>query len=144
MKLIPYHNLLWIGCLIIIFCQLCGCSNPDRRKNEQLREEIIQVHDEAMEKIGYMYQLELFLTEHQNEASDESMATESIAALQKANREMFSWMHEYQLLAVGKNLRDDNEYRLVERQKIGDVAQLIDNAINQAESLKEGIIGKGD
>ena len=92
--LIAYVFGLAIGVHLMALLALNGCSDPQAEQNEVLRAEIIKVHDEAMDKIGYMFALETKLTTLQAvpAASEESIDT-TVAALQEANSAMFRWMN---------------------------------------------------
>jgi len=118
---------------------LNGCQDHRSAENERIRKEIIRVHDEAMEKIGYMYELETELQTIGNHAGTPDKKQEvielAIANLQRANRSMFDWMHQYQTLAVSKEISSDTQYRVEQLQKIEEVQLLTINAISAAEEI---------
>jgi hypothetical protein len=117
---------------------LCSCSDPLATENEALRTQITEVHDEAMAKIGYMFELE---TQLKNLPSDPRLPNarleSSVDALQRANRDMFSWMNQYQTLFVADDLSLDNEYRRTQLEMIRAVSRLTDSAISDAEQILE-------
>lgn len=120
--------------LLLLF--LSGCSNELETKNNHLREEIIRVHDLAMAKIGYMYELEIKLQDLVSADSSERTAIKaSVSNLQKANRMMFNWMHQYQTLAVEGSLEADNHYREQQLILIKEVQQITDESIEMSEKL---------
>lgn len=125
--------------LTVMLLTLFGCSDPQAGKNEALRKEIIDVHDLAMDKIGYMFALEIKLKkrEPQSEAARESIS-QRVKALQGANRAMFSWMNQYQTLAVDDDISRDNQYRLEQLDMIKEVSRLTDQAILEAEQILSG------
>lgn len=118
---------------------LNGCQDHRTAENERIREEIIRVHDEAMEKIGYMYELETRLQTIENHpriADAKPTPTElAISHLQQANKSMFDWMHQYQTLAVSKEISSDTRYRIEQLEKIERVQRLTMQAIARAEEL---------
>lgn len=124
---------------LIVVCGLSGCPDPQAQKNEALRDEIIQVHDEAMDKIGYMFTLETRLGRLQAgpAASRESIDT-AVIALQEANSAMFRWMNQYQTLLVGGDISRDNEYRRRQLEMIREVGRMTNNAIGGAEQILAG------
>ena len=134
--LISAKNLILI--ILISLGQWTGtsCSNGEMRKNEQLREEIITVHDAAMEKIGYMYQLEVKLrTLAARNREHKKDIEEAMDKLKQADTMMFDWMHQYQTLAVDSNLAKDTLYRLQQLKMISEVQLLTNVSIKLSEKL---------
>ena len=127
----------WL-CACIVFLSLCGCSDPLAEENETLRQEIMEVHDEAMAKIGYMFELETRLKKLQSGPNlPAERLKRTIEALQRANREMFSWMNQYQTLFVADDLVLDNKYRRQQLEMIEAVSRLTEAAITDAEQIVE-------
>jgi hypothetical protein len=121
---------------IVMVLLLPGCQNAAVQENDHLREEIIRVHDLAMEKIGYMYELEVKLEDLSVADRDtEDEIKKAISHLQTANTMMFDWMHQYQTLAVESTLEKDNEYRSTQLLMITKVQQQTDRAIQISEKL---------
>ena len=117
---------------------MTSCSDEQAEENERLRNKIIEVHDDAMAKIGTMYLLEKKLKPLKNkDTAHNKLASETIDNLQLANKMMFDWMHQYQTLAVDDNLRIDNEYRREQLELITEVKVLTDTSIKTAEDLLE-------
>jgi hypothetical protein len=129
----PRCCLVQILALVLV---ITACTNEQARENNRLRESIIAVHDEAMEKIGYMYELELKL---QMVANADPLQQQSIgkviASLQLANKKMFDWMHLYQTLAVNKDIAKDNSYRRQQLHLIQEVQRLTDTSIEMALNI---------
>ena len=101
-----------------------------------MRETIIEVHDEAMDKIGYMFVLETRLKKLQPSPDlPADTLADSIAALQQANREMFGWMNQYQTLYVTGDITQDTRYRRQQLEKIEAVSTLTNEAIAAAEHI---------
>ncbi len=113
-------------------CQY-GCTNPQAEKNEALREEIIEVHDRAMEKIGTMFALEMKLKNDPPPGLSREIIDRRVAALQEANRAMFAWMNQYQTLAVADDIETDTRYRLEQLDLIKEVSRLTDQAISDGD-----------
>ena len=113
-----------------------SCSNGEMHKNEQLREEIITVHDAAMEKIGYMYQLQVQLqTLDAQNVEYKKNIEEAMDKLKQADTMMFDWMHQYQTLAVDSDLAKDTLYRQQQLQMIANIQQLTNESIHLSEKL---------
>jgi hypothetical protein len=124
--------------LAVSFLLISACTNEQSLENNQLREEIIAVHDQAMEKIGYMYELEIKLqTISQPEPAQKKDVDDAVSRLQEANKLMFDWMHQYQTLAVDAEPERDNAYRNSQLLLIKEVQRLTNEAIQKAEKLLE-------
>lgn len=129
----PWHRLLVVAAVILT---LCGCSDPLAEKNEALRNEIIEVHDQAMDKIGYMFVLESRLKKMvPGPKLSTNKIESSIAALKQANKEMFKWMNQYQTLFVAEDINRDNAYRQQQLEMIQVVARMTNMAIADAEHI---------
>ena len=128
----------WRRVLVVaaLLLTLCGCTDPLAEENEALRKEIIEVHDQAMDKIGYMFVLETRLKKLTPGGElSRNRIDNSIKALQQANKEMFKWMNQYQTLFMADDISGDNGYRLQQLDKIGAVSHMINEAIADAEHI---------
>jgi len=139
----PPRRLTWLYRLCYLFVTAVltvqpGCSDPQERRNEVLREEIIEVHDRAMAKIGLMFSLEMKLKNEPPPGETEELINERITALKEANRAMFRWMNQYQPLGVEGDTAADTRYRLEQLEQIKEVGRLTDQAISDAEQLLSG------
>ena len=122
--------------LVLVLLAITACTDKQTRENNRLREEIIAVHDEAMEKIGYMYELEVKLqTIASADPQREKAIDKAIANLQEANKKMFDWMHQYQTLAVSADIAKDNGYRRQQLLLIQEVQHVTDTAIEMSLAM---------
>lgn len=127
-----------LASITIIVLALAGCRSAAEQKNDQLQEEIIRVHDLAMEKIGYMYELEVKLEQLPGRDKEtEEAVREVISHLKNANTMMFDWMHQYQPLAVDDSLDQDSSYRERQLLEIRKVQELTNDSIRDSEQLLE-------
>ena len=121
---------------LALLLAMSGCTDTQTRENNRLREEIITVHDEAMEKVGYLYELEIKL--HAISTADQlrrQSIDKAIADLQQANTKMFDWMHQYQTLAVSQDIVEDSRYREQQLHLIQEVQRLTDESIERSEII---------
>lgn len=112
-----------------------GCSDPETKENEHLRATVSSIHDEAMAELDQIYEFSTRLKTLRgacDQVADQQIE-ENISALQAADRAMFDWMHQYQLLFVDQDISKDNDYRRQQLQKITEVGQLAGQAISAAE-----------
>lgn len=131
------RSLLCVLVLAVLTVQ-AGCSSPEEKRNEALREEIIEIHDRAMEKIGLLFALEMKLKNEAPAGVPEDLISRRIEALKEANRAMFRWMNHYQTLGLEGGTAADNRYRLEQLEQIKEVSRLTDQAIAEAERLLSG------
>jgi len=121
---------------LVVLCFVISCTDEQSRENTRLREEIIAVHDQAMDKIGHMYELEIKLHAlEEPDPGEKKVVEQAISALQNANNIMFDWMHQYQTLAVDSEPDKDNVYRRQQLLEIKEVQRLTDEAIRMSESI---------
>ena len=122
--------------ILALLLAISACTDEQTSENSRLREEIIAVHDEAMEKIGLMYELEVKLQAIANaDLLRKKSLDQAIADLQQANKKMFDWMHQYQTLAVSADIAKDNEYRHQQLLLIQEVQRLTDTAIEMSLAI---------
>ena len=128
-------SFFWALPLALLFA-ISACTDEKTIENRRLRDKIIEVHDEAMDKIGYMYELELKLGNISiTDDAQKKSIDRAISALQKANKMMFDWMHQYQTLAVDPEPGKDNTYRQEQLLMISEVQRLTDESIQLSEKL---------
>ena len=128
----------FLGPILVVFLAISACTDERTRENNRLREKIIEVHDQAMDKIGYMYELEVTLqTISKRGSAQKKSIDDAISRLQKANKLMFDWMHQYQTLAVDTEPEADNTYRHQQLLLIREVQRLTDESIELSETLLE-------
>lgn len=120
--------------LLVTVWLLVGCSNPETELNEQLCHEIILVHDQAMEQTGYLFDLQTQLKQIATDLpTDQKRIARLSTALKEADRAMFSWMNQYQTLAVDDDITVDNAYRKEQLKEIRSVSRITEQAISDAE-----------
>lgn len=122
--------------LLVTVWLLVGCSNPETELNEQLCNEIILVHDQAMEQTGYLFDLQTQLKQIAADSpTDQKRIARLSAALKDADRAMFSWMNQYQTLAVDGDITVDNAYRKEQLTAIRSVSRITEQALFDAEQF---------
>ncbi len=75
-----------------------------------LKDEVMVVHDDAMAKMGMLYDLEIAVKNATDSTETESVekAAEIIAKLQTANKDMMDWMRQYK----EPDFQDKNKVKL--------------------------------
>ena len=137
-----------IGFLLTIFLYSCT-SGVD---TQALRDEILDIHDEVMPKMGEIMSLrkkvmtkseELSLTENFDQAEVNSL--DSLAsALETANKDMMTWMNDWHknssayldqdgMPLEGREVEDVVNYLEDEKQRVSKVKENINAAIKTAK-----------
>ena len=123
-----------VSCIFCIFAT--GCTDEQAAENQMLRDRIIEIHDDAMAKIGNIYHLEQQLQALTELSETQTIAVrEAIENLQVADKMMFDWMRQYQTLAVDDTFQVENDYRKTQLKLITTVKTLTDTSIQNAEDL---------
>ena len=124
---------------LMVLGLFAGCQNTQQQEVQQVRSEVMRIHDRTMEKMGYMYELETSLQQliAQKEQNTSGADREAIQKLQEAQAAMMQWMHKYIPPKEGTPYAEQMTYLLNEKQKIIRVEQLTTEAILLGESLTE-------
>lgn len=137
--------LILAGLLPAVFIVLLACGPSKRQKEEQLRSEVMAIHDEVMPRTEEMYRLRKRLQGMadsllKQDLTDTLLRHEIerlIFKLRKADDSMMSWMHGYN---GGAGLYDHDElmqYLQEEKTKIEAVRQAIKEAIDSTNAFLE-------
>lgn len=132
MKIIPRVLLLVIPFLV------WGCG-PKTTDNQQLYEEVMEIHDEVMPKMNDIYKLKEELKKiasASNTPEDKKKAIESaILNLDSASEGMMVWMRNFNPLP--DSLGEDNarEYLKDQKKKVNKVKEDMLKAIDKAKTL---------
>ncbi len=122
---------------------LTGCmSGPsEEEQKEALEKTVMDVHDEAMAKMGTIHQLRRQLQHLQDSLKTKTADTattglvrQNVAALDKADEAMMSWMHQYK---TPDTLQHEQAMQYLQEQKtkIDQVQSQMDSSIAAAREL---------
>jgi hypothetical protein len=138
-------NLLFFGLLITISCNRSGKHEhaeenaPTGNPNQALYDEVMDIHDEVMPKTDEIYKLKKELQNKIVKSSD--MVTDKkkeldqiIHDLDSADHSMMDWMHKFNPLPDSANQEKAREYLENEMEKIKNVRELINGAIEKAKA----------
>lgn len=134
------HLFLWP--LMVLFL---ACGPSKKQKEDQLRSEVMAIHDEVMPRTEEMYRLRKRLQAMADSLLKQDMTDtllrheieRLIFKLRKADDSMMSWMHNYN---GGAGLYDHDEvmrYLQEEKTKIEAVRQAIVEAIDSTHAFLE-------
>jgi hypothetical protein len=132
---------LW---LVLVSCGRAGETGTDSGSGtddalEGLQREVDKVHDEAMEKMQDIYNLQQELKkkiEQTKDLSAEKMLklNQSITQLDSANDAMMKWMRAYNPLPDSADREAAREYLETEMEKIRRVREAMVEAVNNGRS----------
>lgn len=138
------HNFLQL-IIIILVIALSGACQTNQKENgkNQLRNEVIEIHDEIMPEMQTTYNLRKRLTEKldsiqhvDSEQEIEPVKNEIEVAIQKlneANQNMMQWMRNFNPDFQGEQEDEKMAYYQIEKDKIVEVQDQFSKAILQAE-----------
>lgn len=136
-------HVLYTLCMLLF---LSAC-NSGERKTDRLYEEVMDLHDEAMNKMGNVMHLQKELDEHIQElqAADSSannmsrieylqQLKESLAA---SDEGMMQWMRSFDNEMDGMDTEQKQAYLQDQKQEIQDIDEALNTAIQNAEEALE-------
>ena len=139
MKSIPF--------VFLIF--LFSCTSDTDQKEEDLKKEIMAIHDELMPKMDNIQNLKRKLEENRGYLTADSISVDApritsadldslVQALENADESMMSWMRNYNKFDEPTFTHEEQmEYLHKEKEKIETVRLKIISSILEAENLVE-------
>ena len=121
-------------CLILF-----GCSVKSGNDIDFLFQEIMDVHDEVMPKMGKIRNLEKQCRSVALTSPDSSELIRQAEFLSNANEAMMIWMREFNSNYQGSDL-EKREYLLAQKMKIYHVKDLINSSLLHGEKLVRSAI----
>ena len=118
---------------------LLGCSVKSGNDIDFLFQEIMDVHDEVMPKMGKIRNLEKQCRLVALTSPDSSELIRQAEFLSNANEAMMIWMREFNSNFRGSDL-EKREYLLAQKMKIYHVKDLMNSSLLQGEKLVRSAI----
>ncbi len=128
-------------CVIGLFS--CSSNGVD---NEELKEEVISIHDEVMPKMGELRSVQKELTQKAQQLSlEDSVANQEkiqqlknvASELEDAYEGMFEWMRQFNGEFQEMTEEEVTDYLNEQKEKVTKVNEDIKAALEKAEKLKE-------
>lgn len=130
-------------CLIIFICLyvlMLGCTSEKKDPNDELRREVIEIHDEVMPLMGNLKSLKTKVMEKSTLISQsDTPDPERIQELNKLANEldsafdgMFVWMRQFKSDYEGMSQNEINKYLLEQKLKVEKVNSDIKSALAAA------------
>jgi len=124
--------------LAISFIFLMACeSDKEKSALATKKNEVMKVHDDAMDKMGELTQLSKKLSSKlQEDSAQNEVISKAIADLEEAEELMWNWMRGYKYKIVDTSAVDKAmEYLLIQEEKIKIVEEKINTSIQNAKEL---------
>lgn len=128
---------------------LLSCASNIEKKEEDLKKEIMDIHDELMPKMDNIHNLKKELQDNRGYLTSDSVASgtpalstadlDSLAqALENADESMMSWMRNYNRFDDPEFSHEEQmEYLQKEKEKIETVRLKMISSIKEAENILE-------
>lgn len=118
---------------------MAACSPSPQKKVEVLQQEVLDLHDSAMAKMGALYTERKELTYLKDsvvtgDTAVQRQLAQQIEALVQADEHMMQWMRAYRN-PEGKQPEEALLYLQAEKTKIEQVRQEIDQTLRASDSL---------
>ena len=135
---------IYLLSLILLFC-LNSCGDGQQNQNEgevsqeELYDEVMAVHDEVMPRMGdlmnYQSQLKGKIDSLPEGQAEETESLQSVVdELEEAHDAMMGWMRNFNRDYEGMTEEEVMEYLRQEKEKIEEVKEKMNSALQEAES----------
>ena len=132
--------MLKLNCSHLPLCLfLLGCSVKSGNDIDFLFQEIMDVHDEVMPKMGKIRDLEKQCRSIALTSPDSSELIRQAEFLSNANEAMMIWMREFNSNLQGSD-SEKREYLLAQKMKIDHVEDLMNSSLLRGEKLVRSAI----
>jgi hypothetical protein len=130
---------------LLLIMLIAGCSGKKRSENapkswDDLKSEVMAVHDEIMPKMGKLMALKKQIDEKIGKLEAEDPDAEQLqqlrnisTSLENSHDKMMQWMREYNPNFEGMVEQEIMEYLDMQKQKIKDVGEMTSQSIKKAE-----------
>jgi hypothetical protein len=119
-----------------------SCKESKKEEEPSRMEQVIDIHDEVMPKMGTLGKLVGQLKPMADSLGEESIEAKAMKDLQLANKSMMDWMQgfgnrfDYEETMNGKELSEEKEQWLKEEEeKVKKVKEDINSSIQRAEEI---------
>ena len=129
--------ILTVVCSTVLF----SCGNSEKKKIENLKKEVMAVHDSIMPQMGTIIELKSKLKEKLEDTSVVSEKTRdslkaAVKRLEKADKAMKDWMHNYNPPKLDSmELKNAENYLKEQKDEIIEVRKKFKSSIKRAKEL---------
>ncbi len=137
------HSYIYITLLFLLILSSCGPSKEQilKKQNwelEQLALEVMEVHDRSMKNHGGLFKLKKYIISI-DECSTDSITKDKAIVLinniEKADKDMMDWMHQYTAPDEFLSFDEKKIYYLDQKKSIEAVEIFMNKTIEEAEKF---------
>jgi hypothetical protein len=122
----------WIALSLI----LVGCSQAEEKLSEELQAKVLGLHDDLMPKTEQIVSLKSQL-DSLSTGADSTLVRKLISSLDKADKSMMDWMHQFSIDSLGKmDVEKKMIYLQNQYQQLTDLQKLTDSTLNAAQKYR--------
>ena len=122
--------------LIAVCLLLVGCSQAEEKLSEELQAKVLELHDVLMPKTEQIVSLKSKL-DSLSSGIDSVQVNKLIGALDKADRSMMDWMHQFSIDSLGKmDVKKKMIYLQSQYQQLTELQKLTDSTLHAAQKYR--------
>jgi hypothetical protein len=122
--------------LIAVCLLLVGCSQAEEKLSEELQAKVLELHDVLMPKTEQIVSLKSKL-DSLSSGVDSVQVNKLIGALDKADRSMMDWMHQFSIDSLGKmDIKKKMIYLNSQYQQLTELQKLTDSTLDAAQKYR--------
>jgi hypothetical protein len=122
--------------LIAVCLLLVGCSQAEEKLSEELQAKVLELHDVLMPKTEQIVSLKSKL-DSLSSGVDSVQVNKLIGALDKADRSMMDWMHQFSIDSLGKmDVKKKMIYLNSQYQQLTELQKLTDSTLDAAQKYR--------
>lgn len=119
------------ACLLLV-----GCSQAEEKLSEELQAKVLELHDVLMPKTEQIVSLKSKL-DSLSSGVDSVQVNKLIGALDKADRSMMDWMHQFSIDSLGKmDVKKKMIYLQSQYQQLTELQKLTDSTLHAAQKYR--------
>ena len=115
---------------------LLGCSQAEEKLSEELQAKVLGLHDVLMPKTEQIVSLKTKL-DSLSTGADSTHVRQLISSLDKADKSMMDWMHQFSIDSLGKmDVNTKVIYLKNQYTQLTELQQLTDSTLNAAQKYR--------
>jgi hypothetical protein len=122
--------------LVAVCLLLVGCSQAEEKMSEELQAKVLELHDVLMPKTEQIVSLKSKL-DSLSTGADSTQVRKLISSLEKADKSMMDWMHQFSIDSLGKmDVSTKVIYLKNQYTQLTDLQKLTDSTLNAAQKYR--------
>jgi hypothetical protein len=122
--------------LVAVCLLLVGCTQAEEKMSEELKAKVLEWHDVLMPKTEQIVSLKSKL-DSLSTGADSTQVRKLISSLEKADKSMMDWMHQFSIDSLGKmDVSTKVIYLKNQYTQLTDLQKLTDSTLNAAQKYR--------